>query len=73
MGELVVVRRGQGSIHMDSYDCLSPLGRRQAAVLGDYFRSLAMRFHGVYSGALERQRRDHAAELAGPQCVRFPL
>jgi broad specificity phosphatase PhoE len=56
MSDLFVIRHGQASIEEEDYDRLSSLGRRQAEVLGDYFRHLGVRFDRVYSGTLTRQR-----------------
>ncbi|MBW1788313.1 MAG: histidine phosphatase family protein [Deltaproteobacteria bacterium] len=56
MSDLFVIRHGQASIQAADYDCLSPLGRRQAEVLGDHFRHLGVKFDRVYSGTLSRQR-----------------
>lgn len=59
MGEIVLVRHGQAnSAATDeaAYDRLSPLGRQQAAWLGDWFEAQGERFDRVLSGALNRQR-----------------
>ena len=56
MSDLFAVRHGQASMQADDYDRLSPLGRRQADVLGDYFLRLGACFDSVYSGTLARQR-----------------
>jgi hypothetical protein len=39
------------------------LGRRQAALLGQYFRSAGIRFQAVYAGSLERQKQTAALVL----------
>jgi broad specificity phosphatase PhoE len=55
MSTLYLVRHGQAGTR-DDYDSLSPLGRRQARQLGEYFRTNNIRFDAVYSGALQRQQ-----------------
>lgn len=55
MSVLYLVRHGQAGTR-DDYDSLSPLGRRQAQLLGEYFRARQLHFDHVYSGALERQQ-----------------
>ena len=36
MGSIYLIRHGQASFGADDYDVLSPLGVRQAEVLGDH-------------------------------------
>lgn len=62
MSEIYVIRHGQASFGSDNYDQLSTLGRRQATVTGDYFKSIGVRFDAIYSGDLQRQR--DTAQLA---------
>ena len=57
MAELYLIRHAQASFGTADYDRLSPLGCRQAEVLGEYFRDCAIHFDAVYSGELERQRK----------------
>jgi broad specificity phosphatase PhoE len=52
---LYLVRHGQAGTR-ENYDALSPLGRRQGQLLGEYFREQQIEFEAVYSGALERQK-----------------
>ena len=58
MSTLVLIRHAQASS-----DQLSEAGKRQAELLGEYWRACAIRFDEVYSGTL--QRHTHTAELAG--------
>ena len=54
MIELFFVRHGQASFGQPMYDRLSPIGERQAALLGRHFYNNGVRFDAVYSGALRR-------------------
>ena len=55
MGTLYLVRHGQASFGADDYDVLSPLGHRQSARLGEYFRGKGLRFEAALTGTLNRQ------------------
>ena len=69
---LVLVRHGQASyLEGDSYDRLSPLGERQARLLGAYWGRLGVRFDAVYSGPAERHRR--TAEIAAAAAAEHGL
>ena len=54
MLELYFIRHGQASFARPAYDCLSPIGERQAALLGRHLKSNGVRFDAVYAGALRR-------------------
>lgn len=70
MGQLYLVRHGQASLGADNYDQLSPLGLRQSQRLGEYWRSLGLRFDAVMTGTLQR----HAQTLDGiAQGLQAPL
>lgn len=56
MGRLILVRHGQASAFTDDYDRLSELGRRQAELLGEWWKSRVSRVTAVYSGPLNRQK-----------------
>lgn len=57
MAELLFVRHGQASFGAANYDELSPLGRRQAQLLGDWLASHdAHDFDAVVHGTLVRHR-----------------
>ena len=62
MATIYLVRHGQASFGADDYDKLSPLGIRQAQVVGRYLRDCEISFDAVYSGDLLRQRE--TAQLA---------
>lgn len=62
MATIYLVRHGQASFGADDYDKLSPLGIRQAQVVGEYLRDGEISFDAVYSGDLLRQRE--TAQLA---------
>ena len=62
MSNLYLIRHGQaGTRH--AYDALSPLGRRQARLLGEYFVSREIRFAAAYAGGMSRQQ-ETAREVA---------
>jgi broad specificity phosphatase PhoE len=67
MGTLLLVRHGQASAFEDNYDRLSPLGERQAGLLGERWRRQGVRPDRVFSGPRVRQRRtaEIAAEVGG--------
>jgi len=54
LSRIYLVRHGQAGTRK-SYDSLSPLGRRQARLLGQYFVSEGIRFARAYRGAMIRQ------------------
>ncbi|MBM69822.1 MAG: histidine phosphatase family protein [Haliea sp.] len=64
MATLYLFRHGQASFGADDYDKLSPLGSRQAEVLGHYLRDQGIQLDAAYSGALLRQRETTALALA---------
>lgn len=64
MASIYLVRHGQASFGADDYDKLSPLGCRQAQVLGEYFRDGGIHFDAAYSGDLLRQRETAELVLA---------
>lgn len=55
MIELYLIRHAQASFGQPAYDRLSPLGERQAELLGGHFKRNGIRFDAVYCGALRRQ------------------
>jgi broad specificity phosphatase PhoE len=63
MSVLTLVRHAQASFHADNYDELSPLGRTQARLLGEFWARRRIDFDEVYCGPRVRQR--HTAELVG--------
>ena len=64
MSEIYFIRHAQASFEKDDYDQLSPLGIRQAQVLGEYFAHLGLKFDSVYSGYMKRQIDTAEAVLA---------
>ena len=74
MASIYLIRHGQASFGADNYDQLSPLGRRQAEVTGQYLRDAGIRLDAVYSGDLSRQLETASlavAQLADspPHCI----
>jgi len=51
-----LVRHGQASFGAKNYDVLSPLGERQASVLGQHLADCSVGFDHIVHGGLERQR-----------------
>ena len=64
MATIYLFRHGQASFGADDYDKLSPLGERQAAVLGEYLRDHGISLDAAYSGDLLRQRETAQLALA---------
>ncbi|OCR22166.1 phosphoglycerate mutase [Pseudomonas syringae] len=62
MGSIYLIRHGQASFGADDYDVLSPIGIRQAQVLGKYLAQLGVNFDRCIAGGLRRQQ--HTAEAA---------
>jgi len=62
MSTLYLVRHGQASAGTDNYDRLSPLGRQQASLLGQWWQKQGFTPELVCNGSLERQR--DTAQLA---------
>lgn len=54
MGRIAVIRHGQASFGSDDYDVLSPLGERQAGIVGEALGGFAPSF--VVHGTMKRQR-----------------
>jgi broad specificity phosphatase PhoE len=63
-----LVRHGQAGTR-ENYDSLSDLGREQARLLGEFFKSQKIEFDAVYSGTLKRQRATASAALPGARVV----
>ncbi|WP_323122086.1 histidine phosphatase family protein [Burkholderia alba] len=64
MTDLFLIRHAQASFGADDYDCLSPLGERQAALLGAWFARRGRRPGRIVTGRLRR----HAQTAQG--CLR---
>ncbi|MDH4040995.1 MAG: histidine phosphatase family protein [Gammaproteobacteria bacterium] len=62
MATVYLFRHGQASFGSEDYDRLSPLGERQARLLGEYLRDSGINLDAAFSGDLLRQRQ--TAELA---------
>jgi len=57
MSAICVVRHGQASFLAENYDRLSPLGERQARLLGEHWLGERIAFDQIYYGPAERQIR----------------
>lgn len=64
MSAIYLVRHGQASFSGADYDTLSPLGERQARILGAAFARRGVRVAGVVCGEMQRHRQTAAACLA---------
>jgi broad specificity phosphatase PhoE len=62
VGSIYLIRHGQASFGADDYDVLSPIGMRQAEVVGQHLCELDIRLDRCISGDLRRQQ--HTAKLA---------
>ncbi|MHA3735341.1 histidine phosphatase family protein [Pseudomonas sp. Eth.TT006] len=63
MGSIYLIRHGQASFGADDYDVLSPIGVRQAEILGQHLAELGIRFDRCLSGDLRRQQHTAASAL----------
>lgn len=63
MGSIYLIRHGQASFGADDYDVLSPIGLRQAEVLGAHLADLGLRIDRSVSGELRRQQHTAHATL----------
>ena len=50
-----LVRHGQASFGKEDYDNLSEIGLKQAFLLGQYFKTLNLKFDKIFVGTLKRQ------------------
>ena len=79
MSSVYLVRHGQAGSRQ-CYDQLSPLGRRQARLLGEHFVREGVRFEVIWAGAMLRQRQTaeevwcayRTAGVAAPEIVVDP-
>lgn len=63
MGNIYLIRHGQASAGAQDYDELSPLGRRQAEILGHHLACQKVDFDRCISGSLKRQVQTAAIAL----------
>lgn len=63
MSQLLLIRHGQASFGTDNYDRLSPIGQRQARLVGRQLAAVAPSFDAWIAGGLQRQQ--HTARLPG--------
>lgn len=64
MGSIYLIRHGQASFGADDYDVLSPIGIRQAEVLGAHLSQLGIRIDRSLCGNLRRQQHTANAALS---------
>ncbi|MDB4476397.1 histidine phosphatase family protein [bacterium] len=72
MASIYLIRHGQASFGAENYDELSPLGRLQATLTGEYLARTGVTFDAAYSGTLERQKDTGTLALAA-QSEAVPL
>ncbi|WP_025112552.1 histidine phosphatase family protein [Pseudomonas sp. H1h] len=63
MGSIYLIRHGQASFGADDYDVLSPIGVRQAEILGQHLAELGISFDRCLSGELRRQQHTATSAL----------
>jgi len=56
MSELLMIRHGQASFGEKDYDCLSPIGIRQAKLLAQHILHTKQSFDSMYCGTMVRQK-----------------
>jgi len=64
VGSIYLIRHGQASFGADDYDVLSPIGIRQAEILGAHLAHLGLGFDRCLSGDLRRQQHTAQAAMA---------
>jgi broad specificity phosphatase PhoE len=72
VGSIYLIRHGQASFGADDYDVLSPIGIRQAQVLGKYLAQLGVSFDRCIAGGLRRQQHTAEAALAQFSALDLP-
>jgi broad specificity phosphatase PhoE len=65
MGLILLVRHGQASWGAADYDQLSPLGERQAELLGSWLAKGGVRPNRLVGGSMKRHRQTAVAAAAG--------
>lgn len=55
MGSIYLIRHGQASLGAADYDVLSPVGIKQSELLGQFMKTLNVRFDACYAGNMKRQ------------------
>ena len=63
MGSIYLIRHGQASFGADDYDVLSPIGVRQAEILGQHLADLGISFDRCLAGDLRRQQHTATSAL----------
>ena len=70
MATIYLFRHGQASFGADDYDKLSPLGERQATLLGHYLRDSGITLDAAFSGSLAAPAGDGPARTGQPVSAR---
>jgi broad specificity phosphatase PhoE len=69
VSRLLLVRHAQASFLQPDYDKLSPLGERQARILGEYWAGQRLAFHRAGTGPRVRQKQ--TANIVGDAYARY--
>lgn len=72
MSQLIVVRHGQAAAFSEDSDRLTPLGERQAAVLGEYWVKRGVSFDEVIVGGLRRHAQTEQQVAAAYERAGLP-
>jgi broad specificity phosphatase PhoE len=72
VGSIYLIRHGQASFGADDYDVLSPVGIRQAEILGTHLVDLGVNFDRCIAGGLRRQQHTAELTLAGFTALSLP-
>ena len=64
MAIISLIRHGQASFGSQNYDCLSPIGHRQARVLGEHLAKLDQQFDVCIAGEMQRQQKTAEEAMA---------
>ena len=73
MSTLFLIRHAQASFGKGNYDKLSEHGKKQAAILAEYFHSINMHFDEIYSGTMIRHKETAAQYVAISNTKNIPI
>jgi broad specificity phosphatase PhoE len=73
MGAIYLVRHGQASFGAADYDCLSPLGEKQSALLGAALKARLPEVAAAWCGGMKRHRQTADACLGAMGMPALPI